>query len=442
MTQTTYDRGTSAEDGWTSDRWADPRTVAAPWGPSLAELPPPVVPTHVAPASSRWPRPWVAVAIVVLAMLVGIMATRLLVGTEPTAAPAPPRASAPAQPSAPAPAPSTAPSTEPLDPNAAAPGTEPEQGAGSTAQLSEAAARVAPSIVNIETTVGYDGAQAAGTGEILTEDGYVLTNHHVIAGSTAIEVTVTATGATYQADVVGYDSSHDIAVIKMRDASGLTPAPLGDSSTVELGDAVVGLGNAGGLGGQPIEAAGKVTGLDRSITATDSSNGTSERLSGLIETDADIQPGDSGGSLIDADGNVIGIITAGSVAPSRGGGTDTDGYAVPINQAMDIARDIMAGKASDTIHIGASAFLGVQVSGQGSGGVVLKGVVDGSAAEKAGLAAGDTITKVDGQRIRSANDLRSALAPHSPGDTVRVTWTDAGGSSRTADITLGEGPVG
>ena len=109
---------------------------------------------------------------------------------------------------------------------------------------------------------------------------------------------------------------------------------------------------------------------------------------------------------------------------------------------MDIARDIMAGTASDTIHIGASAFLGVQVSGQGTGGVVLKGVVDGSAAEKAGLAAGDTITKVDGTRIRSANDLRSALAPHSPGDTVSVSWTDANGSSRTADITLGDGPVG
>jgi S1-C subfamily serine protease len=442
MTQTTYDRGTSAEDGWTSDRWADPRTVAAPWGPSLAELPPPVAPAPVAPASSRWPRPWVAVAIVVLAMLVGIMATRLLAGTEPTAAPVPPRASAPAQPTAPAPAPSSAPSTEPLDPNAGGPGTGPEQGTGSSAALSAAAAAVAPSIVNIETTVGYDGGQAAGTGEILTEHGYVLTNHHVISGSTAIEVTVTATGRTYQADVVGYDSSHDIAVIKMRDASGLTPAPLGDSSTVQVGDPVVGLGNAGGLGGRPIEAAGTVTGLDRSITALDSSNGTSERLSGLIETDADIQPGDSGGSLIDADGEVIGIITAGSVAPSRSGGAETDGYAVPINQAMDIARDIMAGRASDTIHIGASAFLGVRVSASDSGGVVLAGVVDGAAADKAGLTAGDTITKVDGQRIRSADDLRSALAPHSPGDTVSVTWTDASGSSSTADITLGEGPVG
>lgn len=440
MTQTTYDRGTSADDGWTSDRWADPSTVAAPWGPSLAELPPPVVTSPAPATTSRWPKPWVAVAIVVLAMLVGIFATRLLVGTEPTSAAAPPRATAPAipAPSAPAPAPSTA----PLDPNAAAPGTEPEQGTGSSSRLSEAAAKVAPSIVNIETTVGYDGGQAAGTGEILTEDGYVLTNHHVIAGSTAIEVTVTATGTTYAADVVGYDSSHDIAVIKMRDASGLTPAPIGDSSTVKVGDPVVGLGNAGGLGGQPIEAAGKVTGLDRSITATDSANGTSERLNGLIETDADIQPGDSGGSLIDADGKVIGIITAGSVAPSRNGETDTDGYAVPINQAMQIAQDIRDGKASDTIHIGATAFLGVQVSGRGSGGVVLSGVVDGSAAEKAGLAAGDTITRVDGQRVSSPTDLKAALAPKRPGDTVSVTWTDASGSSQTSDITLGEGPVG
>ena len=182
MTQTTYDRGTSADDGWTSDRWADPSTVAAPWGPSLAELPPPVVTAPAPATTSRWPKPWVAVAIVLLAMLVGIFATRLLAGTEPTSAATPPRASAPAVPAPSAPAP--APSTAPLDPNAAAPGAEPEQGSGSSAALSEAAAKVAPSIVNITTTVGYDGNQAAGTGEVLTEDGYVLTNHHVIAGST------------------------------------------------------------------------------------------------------------------------------------------------------------------------------------------------------------------------------------------------------------------
>jgi S1-C subfamily serine protease len=437
MTQTTYDRGTSAEDGWTSDRWADPSTIAAPWGPRLVEPAPlvdtPPVRATMSPATRR-----VAVAIVLLAVLVGIFTTRLLAGTEPMVA-ATPHASAPAtvSPSTPTGAPSTA----PRDPNAAAPGTDPQQGTGSSAALSEAAAKVAPSIVNIETTVGYDGAQAAGTGEILTEDGYVLTNHHVIAGSTAIQVTVTAIGKTYTADVVGYDSSHDIAVIKMRDASGLTPAPIGDSSTVQLGDPVVGLGNAGGLGGKPIEAAGTVTGLDRSITATDSANGTSERLSDLIETDADIKPGDSGGSLIDADGTVVGIITAGSVAASRSGSADTDGYAVPINQAMQIAQDIRDGKVSDAIHLGSSAFLGVQVSGQSTGGVVLKGVVDGSAAAEAGLAAGDTITRVDGQRISSAKDLKAALAPQRPGDTVSVTWTDASGSTQTADVTLDAGPV-
>jgi S1-C subfamily serine protease len=375
---------------------------------------------------------------VVLAVLVGLLTTRLLAGTEPSAAISQPRATAPAAPAPSAPAPSAA----PTDPGAAAPGEgQGRQPGASGAELSAAAAKVAPSVVNITTTVGYDGGEAAGTGEILTEDGYVITNHHVISGSTAIEVTVTATGETYAADVVGYDSSHDIAVIKLRDASGLAPAPLGDSSTVEVGDPVVGLGNAGGLGGKPIEAAGEVTGLDRSITATNASNGTSEQLSGLIETDADIEPGDSGGALIDADGTVIGIITAGSVSPGRGGETDTDGYAVPINQAMQIARDIMAGNASSTIHIGASAFLGVQVSGDSGRGVVLSGVVDGSAAERAGLAAGDTITRVDGARISSANDLKQALAGKSPGDQVSVTWVDGSGSSTTSDITLGEGPV-
>jgi S1-C subfamily serine protease len=443
MTQTTYDprndRGSAAEDGWTSDRWADPRTVAAPWGPSLADLPPPVV-VQPAPAASRRGNPWIALAIVLLAVLVGIVATRLLAGAEPTAARVQPSASAPAVPTPSAPAP--VPSGDPLDPNAAAPGPGPQGSGSTTSDLSEAAAKVAPSIVNIATSVGYDGGQAAGTGVILTADGYVLTNHHVISGSTAIEVTVPTTGQTFTAEVVGYDSSHDIAVIKLRDASGLSPAPIGDSSVVQVGDPVVGLGNAGGLGGQPIEAAGEVTALDRSITATDSSNGTSERLSGLIETDADIEAGDSGGALIDAEGRVIGIITAGSVSPSRSGDVITDGYAVPINQAMEIAQDIRDGRASGTIHIGATAFLGVQVSGTSAAGVVLRGVVDDSAAERAGLAAGDTITRIDGQRISSPGELKAALAPLHPGDSVSLTWIDAGGRQQTQDIALGEGPVG
>ena len=449
MVHATYGTGSRGDDGWTSDQWSDPRTVAAPWGPSLAEVPPPAPAARTRARTSGWPRPWVAVGIVLLAMLVGIGATRILVGSEPAARTASPRISAPAT-LPPAPAPSASDSSaadpnaaDPIAPGTPQPGQEPGSGATSGSRaLSAIAAKVAPSIVDITTTIGYDGAQAAGTGEILTADGVILTNHHVIAGATAIDVTITATGETFTADVVGYDTSHDIAVIKLRNASGLTPAPIGDSSTVQLGDDVIGLGNAGGVGGQPIEAAGKVTGLDRPITATDQANGTSERLTGLIETDADIQPGDSGGSLIDADATIIGIITAGSVSSGVSGSTDTDGYAVPINQAMQIAQDIRDGKASSTIHIGDSAFLGVQVSGRSSAGVVLNGVVNGSAADKAGMAGGDTITRVDAQRISTPNELRSALAPHHPGDRVSISWTDAAGTDHTRAVTLGTGPVG
>jgi S1-C subfamily serine protease len=277
----------------------------------------------------------------------------------------------------------------------------------------------------------------------MTEDGYVLTNHHVIAGSTAIKVAVAGTTKSYDADVVGYDASRDIAVIKLRNASGMKPAPFGDSSTVRVGDTVTGMGNAGGANGKPIVAVGKVTGLDKSITAMNSENGTSEQLEGLIETDAQIQPGDSGGSLVSSDAKIIGIITAGSVSTSPTGMSQTtDGYAIPVNEALAIAQDIRDGKASDTVHIGASAFLGIKVaSTTGSNGVAVSGVVPGSAAAKAGITAGSTITKIDGSRITDNASLRALIAPHHPGDTVTISWTTADGKSRSAKVTFGNGPV-
>lgn len=307
--------------------------------------------------------------------------------------------------------------------------------------------------MNIVTTIGYDGSEGAGTGEVLTSDGLILTNHHVIAGSTSIDVTDIGNGRSYKAEVVGYDSTHDIAVIKLVDASGLTTAPLGDSSAVAVGDAVIGLGNAGGKGTAPTPAAGKVTGLDQPITATDSSDGTSERLTGLIETDAPIQPGDSGGSLISTDAKVVGIVTAGPTSGSGpmiraagSGATLTDGYAIPINQARSIAEAITAGRASSTIHIGGSAFLGVQVSEVTSGGasvrgVVVAGTVDGSAASKAGLVAGDIVTAIDGKSVTDGEALKAALANHHAGDSVTVHWTSLSGQSHSADVTLGAGPI-
>jgi len=265
----------------------------------------------------------------------------------------------------------------------------------------------------------------------------------VVAGSTSIKVAVAGTTKSYAADVLGYDATHDVAVIKLRGASGMTTAPLGNSDDVKVGDVVIGLGNAGGAGGAPIPADGTVTGLDKSITAMDSENGTSENLTGLIETDAGIQPGDSGGALVSKDGKVVGINTAGSTSGNRATSATTQGYAIPINQALDIAQQIRDGKASSTVHIGQSGFLGIQVSGTASSstGVRISGTISGSAAAKAGLVAGDRITAINGTKVTSNTALRTQLAPLHPGDVVSITWIDGAGASHTHNVTLGAGPI-
>jgi S1-C subfamily serine protease len=458
---------TVPQDPWNSPLWGRPETVGGYWPaePDLDILPA----SHAAPTTSgNGRRAALAVVALVTAALVGFGILKALPHDDnDVASPSTsPSATAPATPgTAPSQSPSTG--TQPGDqlPSDQQPGdTEPgdqlpslpaipglpggdQAGNGTsqgtaTTQHPEAVAKVAPGLVNITTTIGYDGAEAAGTGVVLTADGVVLTNHHVIAGSTSIKVAVAGTTKSYTADVVGYDATHDIAVIKLRNASGMATAPIGDSSTVKVGDQVIGLGNAGGAGGKPIPADGSVTGLDKSITAMDSANSTSENLTGLIETDAAIQPGDSGGALVSADGKVVGIITAGSTTGGRTT-SSTDGYAVPINQAMQIAQDIRDGKASSTIHIGESAFLGIQVAGSGgaTNGVRIAGTVAGSGAAKAGLKAGDRITALDGQAVTTNASLRALIAPHHPGDTVRISWVDSAGKTHSADATFGSGPV-
>lgn len=323
-------------------------------------------------------------------------------------------------------------------------------GSRSGASVSAAISKISPALVDINTAVGYSGAQAAGTGIVLTSDGYILTNHHVVAGSTRLSVTDIGNGQTYQGTVVGYDSADDVAVVKLAGASGLTTASLGDSSAVQVGDTVVGVGNAGGVGGTPSAAPGSVVALNQSITANDEGTGQAEKLHGLIAVNANIQPGDSGGALVNTDGDVIGVDTAGS---SSGAGTrsaTTVGFAIPINTANAIAAQIMAGKSSDTVHIGATAFLGVELAtGAGAAGnplggqgVVVGGVIAGSAADAAGLSAGDVITAVDGTNVASAQALHDALVGHRPGDTITLTWTGPDGQSQSASVTLKAGPVG
>jgi S1-C subfamily serine protease len=223
---------------------------------------------------------------------------------------------------------------------------------------------------------------------------------------------------------------------------------------VAVGQKVVALGNAEGKGGTPSVATGKITGLNSAITASDEGSGTSERLSGLINHNAPIQPGDSGGPLVNTAGKVIGINTAGSSASTTAyqtaQTTATSAFAIPINEALSIARQIEAGGASATVHIGTTGFLGVEVSsasnaaaqGVPSGsGAVIAGVLPGGAAERAGIAAGDVITSVDGQPVSSPSALQAAMEQHHPGDRVRIGWTDQSGQAQSATATLATGPA-
>jgi S1-C subfamily serine protease len=234
---------------------------------------------------------------------------------------------------------------------------------------SQIASRVDPALVDVVSTDGYQGATSAGTGIVLSSSGVVLTNNHVINGATAIKVTDIGNGKTYTATVVGYDDSHDVAVIQLQGASGLTTASLGNSSTVQSGDSVTALGNAEGKGGTPSVASGTVTALNQSISASDELSGVSEQLTGLIETNAPIQPGDSGGSLVNSFGQVIGMDTAAGSSDQSAGqsATATQAYAIPINEAVSIAQQIESGTTTADVHIGATAFLGLELQGSSSG---------------------------------------------------------------------------
>ncbi len=310
--------------------------------------------------------------------------------------------------------------------------------------LQRAAQSVVPGMVYINTELGYQDSAGAGTGIVLTSSGEVLTNNHVISGATSISATDLATGRTYPAAVVGYDRKADVAVVKLTGASGMTPAPLGDSSTVKVGDAIVGVGNAGGAGGNPTASPGRVTGLGQSITASDESSGSAEQLTGLIQIAANIQPGDSGGPLVNSAGKVVGMNTAAS-AGFRLGGQNTgggEGFAIPIATARSVAGQITSGSRSASVHIGDSAMLGVTASDapDRSGAVVAQVLVDGAAAQV--LSGGDTITALNGTPIASVTALTDTVDTLYPGETVPITWVDQSGQQQSAPITLAGGAAG
>ena len=249
--------------------------------------------------------------------------------------------------------------------NAGNGGSSGSSGSKSTQQIANA---VEQGVVDVTTNLGYQNAAAAGTGMVLTSNGEILTNNHVVHGATTIKVTVVTTGKTFTAHVVGTDPTDDVAVIQAENASGLSTIPLGNSSSVQVGDAVVAIGNAGGTGGAPSVVTGSVTNLNQTITASDENGSNSEQLHGLIQVDAPIVAGDSGGPLASSSGKVIGMDTAASStqASFSDGSAGSQGYAIPINNALAIAKKIESGQASSTIHIGLPGFLGVEVADNSS----------------------------------------------------------------------------
>jgi S1-C subfamily serine protease len=348
-------------------------------------------------------------------------------------------------------------------------------------------AKVKPGLVDIDATLRYQGESAEATGMILSPSGLVLTNNHVIDGATAVVVTLVGSRAVYQARVVGYDQTDDVALLKLSDAPRLTPVRFGNSAQVTLGTPVLALGNAEGRGGAT-PARGVIDGLNRSIQASDEGSDTTEDLSHMLQTNAGIQQGDSGGVLVNNAGQVIGMITAaGSAGSGRIAGTI--GFAIPIDTALAIARQIAADQASATVYIGTPGFLGVVVAqsnspnprqqaideqqlarggrggrgrpggngtaclaaGQPGGvpasiapvntGTLILGTLCGTAVADDGLAPGDVITSVDGHAVTTPDSLSNIAARYHPGTVVSVTWVGVNGTRHTTSVTLGSGPA-
>ena len=336
---------------------------------------------------------------------------------------------------------------------------------------------VEPGVVDVTANLQYLQEAAEGTGFVIdAAAGLVLTNNHVIDGATSVTVTPVMSGKSYPARVLGYDRTDDVALLQLPRVTGLKAVTIGNSWPVSAGTPVLAIGNEAGQGGSPTVAPGVISGLDRTIVASDQSSGLIETLHGMMQTSADVRPGDSGGPLADAAGRVIGIDTA------AGGGTVYSGYAIPINHAMPIARQIAARQPSTRIQIGLPAFLGVlvpvststdprrqareelrqtgTVSSSGSGctngdttaipasiapapsGALVDGVLCGTAAASAGIFAGDVITSIGGRAVTSPGSLTALVDRYPAGSKAPLAWVSPGGSQHTAVVTLNAGPAG
>ncbi|MFI6596123.1 S1C family serine protease [Nonomuraea sp. NPDC050536] len=295
--------------------------------------------------------------------------------------------------------------------------------------------KVLPSIVQINTKAGL------GSGIVYDNSGHIVTNAHVVGQATQMEVTLASGGAARKADLVSSFVGGDLAVIKVRDPRGLTPAKFGDSSKLRVGQLVLAMGNPLGLSGSVTE--GIVSAVGRTVSEPQEPDSPGATISGAVQTSASINPGNSGGALVDLNGEVIGIPTLAATDPDLGGGAAPGiGFAIPSNTATDIAAQIVKeGKVTNSHR----AALGIQgstvigVNGQPAG-VGVATVQPGGAAEKAGIKTGDVIVSVNGTKTPTIASLTELLTTLKPGDQVKVEVLKPDGSTTTVTATLGQLP--
>jgi S1-C subfamily serine protease len=312
---------------------------------------------------------------------------------------------------------------------ASAVAASPAGAAGHSTHVVRAGANVG--VVDIYTTLGFHNSLAAGTGMILTRSGEVLTNNHVIAGATHFKVVDVTSHRSYSATVVGYSVSRDVAVLQLAHAWGLRTVKRGGAIPLRIGQRVVARGNAQGRGGPPKAAHGRIIGLHQQIVAKDDA-GESETLNNVIATNAPVVPGYSGGPLDNFQNRVLGMVTAGAASGRRG-------FAIPIKQALLLARRIESGKSSATVHVGPTAFLGVGL-GNVRGPAEISQILPGKAADHAGLVVGDVITSLNGAKISTTADVRKVVLSLVPGKAVSIGWTDTNGTAHDGTITPTSGP--
>lgn len=315
----------------------------------------------------------------------------------------------------------------------------------------------APGVVLVNSAL--NGGEGAGTGVVVDKSGVVVTNYHVVQASTTVTVTDPNTNDQYEAEVVGHNAAQDVAVLKIKNPSKKLKAASIAKKAANSGDTVYAVGNGHGQG-YLTKLQGTVTALNRSITAQSASNNESKnKLTGLIQTDADVVSGYSGGPLMNADNQVVGINTAASTGKTS---EEINGYAIPISKVMETVKEIRNGETDDGNIIGRNAALGVSVrsvgganqDGQapqqdpdipeapaGVSGAQVTGLVKGSGAEKAGIVKGDVITAIEGKAVENSSELAKTVQKKKVGDKVKLSVTGADGAQREVEVTLGKASV-